>query len=497
MSRLFEAIPALLAWGTIIGMFFFSYFFPVFVAVFIILFDIYWLLKTIFLSFHLRHTFQEMKKNLKINWLSRIKNLSENGKSEKNWEELYHLILFPFYKEPYEVIRESFKSVLESNYPSQKFILVLGAEERAGEEAVSIAEKIKNEFQNNFLDFLITVHPSDLPDEIPGKGSNETWMAQKVKELVIDKKNIPYENILVSVFDVDTQVLPEYFGILSYNFLTAEHPEKSSFQPIPLFTNNIFQAPSLARVVSFSTTFWQMMQQARPERLTTFSSHSMPFKALVNIGFWEKDLVSEDSRIFWQCLIGNSGDWHVVPLNYPVCMDANVASTFWGSMKNLYKQQRRWAWGSENVPYLLRGFFKNKKMPLKTKLYWTFNTLEGYHSWATNSLLIFALGWLPIYLGGENFNYSLLSYNLPEITRFIMSLASIGIVSSAIISILLLPSPPKWFKWWHYLLFLLQWALMPFTLIVFGSLPAIEAQTRLALGGKWRLGFWVTPKFRK
>lgn len=433
---------------------------------------------------------------MKINWLSRLKKFENKNNSEKRWENIYHLVLLPFYKEPYEVVKEGIESILRSNYPSQKFIIVLGSEERAGKEASLIAEKIKNEYQNIFFEFLTSVHPADISGEIPGKGSNETWMAKKAKELVIDKNKIPYENILVSVFDIDTQVPSEYFGILTYNFLTAPFPLRSSFQPIPLFTNNIFQAPALARVVSFSTTFWQMMQQARPERLTTFSSHSMPFKPLVEIGFWEKDLVSEDSRIFWQCLIGYSGDWHVVPLNYPVAMDANVAPTFWGSMKNLYKQQRRWAWGSENVPYLLRGFFRNKKMSLKTKLYWIFNTLEGYHSWATNSLIIFALGWLPVSLGGESFNYSLLSYNLPEITRFIMSLASVGIISSAIISILLLPPPPKWFRWWHYLLFLLQWALMPFTLIIFGSLPALEAQTRLALGGKWRLGFWVTPKFR-
>lgn len=430
-----------------------------------------------------------MRKNLKTNWLNKLQ------MARIQYQDLYHLVVLPMYNEPYEVVKESLDSIANTNYPKDRLIIVLATEEKAGSEPQATAQKLSAEFSPIFTHFVVTAHPANLPGEIPGKGSNETWAVQETKSRLIDKLNIPYENILVSVFDVDTQVYPEYFGCLAYNFLTCENPQRSSFQPIPLFINNIHQAPALARIVSFSSSFWQMMQQARPERLTTFSSHSMPFKALVEIGYWHKDVVSEDSRIFWQCYLHYNGDWRVVPLFYPVSMDANVAPTFWKTLINIYKQQRRWAWGSENVPYLLTGFWKNKKIPWRSKIYWSFNLVEGYHSWATNVLIIFALGWLPVLIGGGGFNATILSYQLPKITRDIIGLSSIGIVSAAILSTVLLPPRPG-IRLRQYAWYILQWALMPVTLIIFGAIPALEAQTRLLLGGKWRLGFWVTPKSR-
>jgi hypothetical protein len=177
-------------------------------------------------------------------------------------------------------------------------------------------------------------------------------------------------------------------------------------------------------------------------------------------------------------------------------MDANMAPTFWGTMKNIYKQQRRWGWGVENIPYMLEGFSKDKTIPGAKKRYWAFNSIEGFHSWATNALIIFALGWLPLALGGRHFGHSILSYNLPHITRFIVTLSMVGVASSAILSVMLLPKKPGGLGITDYLIFVLQWALMPFTLIIFGAFPGLEAQTRLMLGGKYKLGFWVTPKGR-
>ncbi len=485
MYRFFETLPGILTWTTLIAMVVLSWAYPAAIAIFIILFDIYWLLKTVYLSLHLRVTFKHMRENMNINWLDKL----------HHWENIYHVVIFPMYKEPYEVVKESFASLAKVNYPKDKFIVVLATEGRAGDEAQETARRIEADFKDVFGKFLTTTHPADLPGELAGKGANEAWAAAQAKRELIDPLGIPHEQILVSVFDIDTQNYPDYFSRLTYLFLTEEDPLHAIYQPIPLFINNIYEAPALARVVAFCTTFWQMMQQARPERLTSFSSQSVPFKALVDMGFWDTNVVSEDSHVFWQGYLRYDGNFRVVPMEYPVSMDANVMPTFWGTMKSLYKQHRRWAWGAENVPYMLEGFRQNPRIDWKKKWYWGFISVEGYHSWATNTLMIFALGWLPTLIGAGDFSHSYLSFSLPRVTRLIVGISTLGIAASAVLTLLLLPKTSER-RGVRFLGYLLEWILVPITLIIFGSIPAIEAQTRLLVGGKYRLGFWVTPKGR-
>jgi hypothetical protein len=76
-----------------------------------------------------------------------------------------------------------------------------------------------------------------------------------------------------------------------------------------------------------------------------------------------------------------------------------------------------------------------------------------------------------------------------------MILASLGILINATLSLLLLPKLTKEINFWKKLSIFFQWMFLPLTLIFFGSIPALDAQTRLALG-KY-LNFWSTEKFRK
>ncbi len=485
--RLLEIFPGFLSWFTILGLIFLSWKKPVWVALFIIVFDVYWLVKTVYLSFHLNVNWKRVKHNMNVDWVGRLENMK--------WQDIWQMIILPFYKEEFGVIESAIDSLLEADWPKDKMIIVLAAEERAGREARDICEKIREKFGDKFAHFLVTVHPKNIEDEMAGKGSNISWAAEKAGREVLDKSGIAYDKVLVSAFDIDTRVYPRYFSCLAWNFLTAENPHKCSFQPVPLYNNNIWEAPALSRVVATSGTFWQMIQQERPERLATFSSHSMSYKSLKEIGFWQRNMVSEDSRIFWNFLLYYGGNYRVVPMSYPVSMDANLAPTLWRTAVNVYKQQRRWCWGVENVPYILFGFLKDKRISLKRKLRYAFVQVEGFWSLATNPLLIFMLGWLPLFLGGQQFNTLLLSYNLPRITRTLMTIAMLGLIGSAIISLSFLPKRPKTQRFRKFFYMVLQWILIPVTILIFGAIPGLDAQTRLMFG-KY-MGFWVTPKHQK
>jgi len=488
--RILEVFPGILSWATLIILFIFCWQKPIWVAIFAIIFDLFWLLRILYRSFLLRSGYKKMKEHEKIDWLKKIKEIKT-----KNWRDYYHLVVLPMYEEPLEIIRDSFLSLKNSDYSKDRLIIVLAAEERAREQVQETIEAIKKEFGNVFFKLLITWHPSDLPGEIAGKGSNEAWAAKTAKQEIIDSLRIPYENVIFSSFDVDTVVFPKYFSCLSFHYLTSEKPTRSSFQPIPLFINNIWHVPIPSRIFSFSSTFWNTMNQASPENMITFSSHSMSFKALVDVGFRQTNVVSDDSRIFWQCFLKYNGDYKVEPLYYPVSMDAVVSKSYFKTVKNVYKQQRRWAYGVMEIPYILFGFLKNKKIPFGKKLRFGFNAIEGHWSWATASFIIFFLGWLPLVLGGQVFNETLISYNLPRMLRNILAIAMVGLISSAYFSIILLPPKPPNYGKYKYLALALEWLIVPIVMIIFTPIPALDAQSRLILG-KY-MGFLPTEKVRK
>ena len=490
LYRFFEMLPGIISLGTLLGVFVFSWLTPSWVAIFIIIFCFYYLFRILYFSMHQIFGYFRVKSHMKKDWLKELKKLQQ-------WKDIYHVVILPTYKEGKEILKESLDCLVASDYLKERIIVVLAMEARAGVGALQMAKEVEKEYAGKFYKFLISVHPDDITGEIGGKGSNVAWAGKEAKKL-IDRLAIPYKNILISTFDIDTKIYNQYFSCLTWYYLTEKNPERASYQPIPVYNNNIWEAPAFSRIVSTSNTFWQMIQQERAEELTTYSSHSIPANAFFQVGY-PANVVSDDSRIFWKAYLYYDGNYRVVPIYYLVSMDAVMTKHFWRTAINQYKQQKRWAWGCAEIPYVMFGFLKNKKISLLSKISHVYTIIDGFWSWATAALLLFLLGWLPILLGGKKFNFTVLSFNLPILTGRIMTISMIGMFVSAALSTVLLPPFPKdmpqLVRLRKRIFVFLQWILLPVTLILFGSLPALDAQIRLMLGRY--MGFWVTEKIRK
>ena len=144
--------------------------------------------------------------------------------------------------------------------------------------------------------------------------------------------------------------------------------------------------------------------------------------------------------------------------------------------------------------FQLFAFVKNPKIPLGKKFKFAFYQIEGFWSLTTHPLILFFVGWLPLFVGGHAFNATVLSYNLPHVARAFLTIAMFGLVVSASLCMYLVPERPAGVSRIRSVTMALQWILVPLTMVFFSAIPGLESQMRLLLG-KY-LGFWVTPKQR-
>lgn len=547
VQRTLEIIPGLLTWGTLIGLTVLAFLQPLATAVFLIIYDFYWLVRAVYTGTHLVIGYRTLRNNRGADWLARLEHLNDpphalhaveehvqdltrrmatstsrkerrafervvwqersfqkdllhlmqtqnaNMPAPPSWKDIMHLVILPTYKEPFSVLQQSIDALATAQYPKDRLWVVVALEERAGVHTETMREELQKRYGNTFGKFLTTVHPDGIAGERQVKSANASYAAREAQKL-LDAEGVAYENVIVSNFDSDTVAANDYFGALTYTYLVTPDRLRCSYQPLPLYHNNIWDAPAFTRIVSTNSSFWMLTQFMRPEKLVTFSSHSMPFRTLVDVGYWDPSVVSEDSRIFWQCYVHYGGKYRAVPLYTHVSMDVTCASTLHRTFFHQYKQIRRWAWGVENFPYIGKAFLTHREIPLGARLRRAFTLLEGGHSWATAPLILAFLGWIPVLFGHAEFQQTVLAFSLPRVTRTLLTVGMLGLILNTSLSLLTLPPAPPGTPRRRYLWMVLQWGLGPFTASLLGALPALDAQTRLLLG-KY-MGFWVTPKVR-
>ena len=116
------------------------------------------------------------------------------------------------------------------------------------------AKELIEEYGHNFMHADAVMHPDGIPGEVIGKGGNITF-AGKELEKYIEQKGIDPLSVIVTTLDADNRPHPKYLGALSYLYSVCHDPKNVSFQPVPMFTNNIWDAPAPMRVIATGNSF--------------------------------------------------------------------------------------------------------------------------------------------------------------------------------------------------------------------------------------------------
>jgi hypothetical protein len=492
LRRFFEIFPGAMTWATIIGLAALSVVKPLWAAIFIICFDLYWVIRVGYFTTLLIFAYRRLAVEKKIDWLKKCRELGTVD--SLSLDNVYNAVLFPVYKEGPEVLNASIHALMNSSYDKKKMIVALTVEERGGPDVWEAALALEKRYKGAFFEFFVTRHPDGIAQEAKTKGANATWGAKALKGF-LDSKRIGYERVIISCFDADTCAEKEYFACLSYHYLTNPKRTQSSYQPIPVYNNNIWHARSIARVIELGSSFMQMIETMRLDKFVTFSSHSMSFKTLVDVGYWPLDMISDDSVIYWKCFLYFDGDYSVIPMYVMVSLDVATDKKIIPTIMKQYKQKRRWAWGVENFPYVMMAFLKNDNIPLVKKIRRGFHLFESHYTWAVWAIIVTFIAPLPLIFGGWIFRQTAMGYNLPSLTAALFRVTVITLFICMLMSIKLLPPRPKDVKPQKIFVMFAQWLLAPILAACVGSTPAIDAQTRLMLG-KY-MHFHVTEKIRR
>ncbi|MDO4611372.1 MAG: glycosyltransferase family 2 protein [Candidatus Saccharibacteria bacterium] len=526
LYRFFEILPGVISYGAIILLFLLSWLDPVIGSIYLFILIASTLVKAVGVAYRTVQGYNTMERAGRVDWRKRNEDLEnphaayerlhdDNNKSYHFADHLEnlkimaampgdfpdpkkvtHVVIMAAYDEGIETIGPSVEAVKNSTFPNERIIFALAYEERGGEAMEKTASVVAEKYKGVFKDLLLIKHPANLPGEVIGKGPNLTYAGQHIAKYV-KKKNLSNENIIVTSLDSDNRMAPKYLDSVAYEFITHPNRQRLSYQPISLFMNNIWDAPAPARVIAISNSFFNVISTMRPHSLRNFASHSQPLQALEAMDFWSKRTIVEDGHQYWRSLFFFRGDYSVLPIRIPIYQDAVLDETFWKTVKAQFIQVRRWDYGASDVAYVGTKLFvprDRRPVPFRQLFPKFVRLLDGHVTLAILAPIVAFGGWIPMIMNASS--RAMVAFNLPNIVSVVETFASIGLIISVLVSFRMIPKRPAKYKKERSLSMVIQWVLMPVTSILYQSIAAFYAQTRLMFG-KYMEKFDVTKKVTK
>jgi cellulose synthase/poly-beta-1,6-N-acetylglucosamine synthase-like glycosyltransferase len=508
--RFFEKLPGMVSWTILLMPFILSMFWPIALVWALIVYLLIWFAKAIGMNLRVLEGWRTLQKHQKLDWSKLLEELeagevTEPGAKRPKWHydnllrrqvqlpkfkasEVYQAIIIATYNESLSILEPTIKSILASNYDMNRVIMVFAYEGRDGAQSEAAALAMVQKYGSQFKHAFATKHPL-TPGEVRGKGGNINFGGLALTKYVNEQKIDPL-HVIVTTLDADNRPHPNYLANLNYTYAVSPDPLHTSYQPIPLYTQNIWDVPAPMRVIATGNSFFQVVASMRLHALRNFSSHAQPLAALIETDYWSARTIVEDGHQFWRSYFAFDGKYQVYPIFTPIYQDAVLAANLRRTLVAQFVQLRRWAWGCSDIAYVAEmGFFRKNKIK-KTDLIAKFWRLfEGHVSWATAALLVAGTAFIPAFFHPNNYAAN----QLPIVASRIETVALSGIVVTFFLSILILPPKPERYKKHRHIFMVLQWVFLPFTTIIYNGLSGLYSQTRLMFG-KYMDDFDVTEK---
>ena len=510
--RFWEIVPAVLSYLILSLPILLSLINPLYGAVFVIVYIMAWFVQAIGMAYRTIQGYNRLGRYQRMDWRSRLNDLEDiessierlkgemplPGSTLRHYKklcylatqkdvmkpsEVYNLVIIPTHNESRSILEPSIQALVESDYDvKHNMIFILAYEKRGGDEVEKNAHALIKDYGSKFYAAFAVGHPPDLPGEIKGKGGNTNYAGHFFEDWLKTQSKVKTDNVMVTVLDADNRAHKKYIAALTYYFITTSDPHRKSFQPIAVYTNNIWDVPAPMRVIATGNSFYNLILGQRPHVLRNFSAHSQSFRSLLGTQFWSARTIVEDGHQYWRSYFSFGGDYSVIGVNLPIYQDATVSDTFKKTLKAQFIQLRRWAYGVSDVPYVAtHGFDKESKVPFGDFIGKLTRLIYNHVSWSTVAIITLFGAWAPLYFG-NNADRSIVAHELPVMASWMERIAMVGLIISIYFAWKLLPPRPERYKRRRSFWMIIQWIYTPVIGVCYNSSAAIYSQTRLALG---------------
>ncbi len=489
-QRALEIAPGLITWIVVTSPLWAGLLLPRAFAVVVLAFDLFWLYVSATTAWRARAGYRRLRAAERTDWREEQRRAEMFGRAFARWDEVFHVVIIPNYKEPVAILRRTLES-LAAQQNARQLVVVLALEARE-QGAGARARILEDEFRACFAGMFSTVHPAGIPGEVVGKSSNENWAARAAKRRLVDDLGNDLGMLTVTSCDADTVFHPSYFACLTHKFATDPQRYRRFWQSPILLTNNIWDTPAALRVGSALAGTHILANLCKRDRVVfPQSTYSLSLQMADDAGYWDADIIPEDWHMFLKCFFLFSGKVEVEPIYLPTGNDAVRAGTRWKSYVEAYEQHKRHAWGASDIPYAVREALAHREMPVWRRLRRVVALSSNHLLWSTHWFLL-TLGWWAPWAVGQVTGVQTDVNDLHVAARVVLTLCLIPYVWMIVIDRRLRPAKPVWWRRRDDLVAVVMWFMLPVTSFVFSTVPAIVSQTRLMLGR--RLEYRVTEK---